>query len=176
MSPDIDPSLLEGEALTEDGTANSEGDSPEGDDSGRVSAGSSGSSNISDIVSVEGGSLSYDGAKVTNHYGTDYYDLSPTRGYEFLELSFTLKNTTDSELSVDTGKLGLVFRATVDGVTAKSDQTILINDLKSYVGEIPAGESVDLVLLFQYPSGRIESLDDLSVEAEYGGNTYQVIL
>ena len=73
-------------------------------------------------------------------------------------------------------KLGLAFKATVDGVTAKSDQTILINDLKSFVGTVPAGESVDLVLLFQYPTGRITDLSDLDLTAEYGGNTYQVSL
>lgn len=132
--------------------------------------------NMAEIIPVDGASFTYDGAKMTTHYGTEYYDLSPTRGYEFLEISFTLKNTSDQSIDVDTTQYGLAFKATVDGVTAKSDQTILINDLKSFVGTVPAGESVDLVLLFQYPAGRITDLNDLSLTAEYGGNTYPVSL
>ena len=143
---------------------------------GGVSSAGGGETNMGEIIPIDGASFSYNGAKMTTHYGTEYYDLSPTRGYEFLEMTFTLDNTTDSDLDVDTTSYGLVFRAKVNGVTAKSDQTILINDLKSYIGTVPAGESVDLVLLFQYPSGQVENLDDLTLEAEYGGSTYQVSL
>ena len=106
----------------------------------------------------------------------EYFDLSPTRGYEFLVLKFSVVNTTSSDMTVDLDSLGLTYKATVDGVTARSDKTILINDLQTYVGTLSGKEEKNLVLLFQYPKGRLSDTAGLSLSTEYGGNQYRIIL
>lgn len=132
---------------------------------------------LTDLVGKSGISVSYQGAAAATHYGSDgVFDLSPTKGYQFLVMNFQLKNTSSSAVSVDLSGLGFVFRATVDGVTARADQTILLDDLQTFEGSIPAGGTEKLVLLFQYPSSGLNDLSNLSLGVDKGGNTYTVVL
>ena len=131
---------------------------------------------LTDLVGTSGISVSYQGATTAKNYGSDVFDISPTRGYQYLVMTFQLKNTSSQAVSVNMEDLGLVFRATVGGVTAKADQTILIEDFKTYTGTIGAGESQNVVLLFQYPSSGLSDLSNLSLKVDRGGKTYAVVL
>lgn len=132
---------------------------------------------LTELVGKSGLSVSYQGATAATNYGSDgVFDLSPTRGYQYLVMTFQLKNTSSSAMSVDLDDLDLVFRATVGGVTARADQTILLEDFQTYAGSIAAGGTQNVVLLFQYPSDGLSDLSNLSLRVDRGGATYTVVL
>ena len=132
---------------------------------------------LTDLVDTSGISVSYQGATAANNYGSDgVFDISPTRGYQYLVMTFQLKNTSSSAVSVDMERLGLVFRATVNGVTARADQTILLEDFQTFSGKLDAGASQNVVLLFQYPADGLSDLSNLSLRVVRDGTTYTVVL
>ena len=132
---------------------------------------------LTELVGKTGISVSYQGAAAATHYGSDgLSDWTPKKGYQLLVMNFQLKNTSSSAVSVDLSGLGFVFRATVDGVTARADQTILLDDFQAFEGSIPAGGTQNLVLVFQYPNSGLSDLSNLSLRVDQGGNTYTVVL
>ncbi|MCR5641221.1 MAG: DUF4352 domain-containing protein [Lachnospiraceae bacterium] len=132
---------------------------------------------LTDLVGIDGLSVSYQGATAAANYGADgVFDISPTKGYQYLVMNFQLKNTSSSPVGVDFESSDFVFRATVDGVTARADQTILLEDFQTFTGTIGAGETQKVVLLFQYPKDGLTDLSNLSLRVEQGGNTYTVVL
>ena len=132
---------------------------------------------LAELVNKSGLSVSYQGATAATHYTySEVLDISPTKGYQFLVMTFQLKNTTSSAVSLNMGDMNLKFRATVGGVTAKADQTFLPDEFATFEGSIPAGGSQNVVLLFQYPSNGLSDLSNLSLRVVQGGNTYTVVL
>lgn len=137
-----------------------------------------GESDLTKVAEVPGISFSYKSAAVSLDYmSEDGFMFSPTDGYSFVSVTFTAKNTTSEEINCDIQARSLNFTATLGEVTTELYRTILSNDLTVYNNPIPAGESVDLSVLFQFPSGMVsEDITELKITAYKDGTRYDIPL
>ena len=123
---------------------------------------------MAEALGIKGARLVYTGIQFTSIYDTVY----PEAGNKLMILHFTLVNEKESNLKVSVLDVSPVFRASLNGANAATgDISILSDDLSTYTGTIPAGESDNVMLLFQVPADTGESVDSLKLQIRAGGNS-----
>ena len=110
------------------------------------------------------------------------YEVSETHavdalpGQQLLVLKFQLTNSGSQDVHLDVLAMKPIFRAAINETeTAVAQTTILPNDLSTYQGDLLAGSSAEVVLLFQI-SQDIAEITDLRLEVTSGDETYTVNL
>ena len=104
----------------------------------------------------------------------DYYALDAEAGKTFLVVHVALNNNTAADISCDLLSGNPQFQAEVNGAGAvPAEMTVLLNDLSTYQGTLPAGSSTDTVLLFQVPAD-VTQADSLTLDFTWKGNTYRI--
>lgn len=128
---------------------------------------------IKEALSLDGISTQYGGSSLCGVYEqSDSFAVDAEPGKQLLVLSVKLTNETAGEVSLDILQKKPSFEAVVNGENRVSAQmTILPNDLSTYQGSIPAGESVDTVLIFQI-SEEIKSVTDIELGITIDGSHY----
>lgn len=101
----------------------------------------------------EGISIDYQGMEIASSYPSEgqadsYFALDATEGKSLMVLKFKIENHAQSEQRVDLLTQNVLFRITANGgYTRNTLTTMLLDDMSTYVGDISAGEAVDVVLL-----------------------------
>ena len=126
---------------------------------------------LTDALGLDGISAEFTGAEVKASYTKpDYYALDASEGNTFVIVHISLSNTTDSDVSCDMLSDARTFTALVnDNVKVKARTTILLNDLGTYQGTVPAKESVDTVLLFEVPAEEVSEVGSIRLTVERDG-------
>jgi len=148
-----------------------EADNPGGDgmegDSGEDQTEENGPA-MAGALGIKGARLVYTGIQFTSIYDTVY----PEPGNKLMILHFSLVNEKDSKLKVSVLDASPVFRASLNGESAVTgDISILSDDLSTYAGEIPAGESDNVMLLFQVPVNADETVNSLKLQIRADGSS-----
>lgn len=103
--------------------------------------------------------ITYEGSHVTNRYEEgSVYVVEAESGKTFYVMKFKLTNTTDADVEVNNVAKSPSIKLTCDAVTVKSEVTFLTSDFTTYYGTIKAGESVDLILLFEISEAKVEQI------------------
>lgn len=106
--------------------------------------------NIAEFYGIDGFEVAYSGYEVAYSYSDGgFMAVSPDEGKALYIVNFTLANVSGQDAVFDIFDLHSKFQISVNGekkVTA--DSTLLLNDLATYKDTIPAGGTVDTVLLF----------------------------
>ena len=115
---------------------------------------------------INGISLKYNGYSVMNAYPGDDAQgaVSVDKGMKLLILNFTISNRTAKEIKLNMTQKHASFLIAVNG--KKQDYamvTMFDNDLSTYQGTVPAGESTDLVLLFDLSENTAKSVKTLGM-------------
>lgn len=98
-------------------------------------------------------SIDYQGMEICSSYPPEgqadsYFALDATEGKSLMVLKFTIENQAQSVQEVDLLTQNVLFRITANGgYTRNTLTTMLLDDMSTYVGELDAGETVDVVLL-----------------------------
>ncbi len=130
---------------------------------------------LAQAVGQENLTVTYTGLEVSEHYQEGgYFSLDASSGCTYAIMSFKLENKTQSGLDVDAFTLGHSYSATIAGSLYKAENTFLTYSLSTYQGTINAGESVDVVLLFEVPKGTKVSKEDVTLYANMKGTEYLV--
>ncbi|MCR4947107.1 MAG: hypothetical protein K5929_09230 [Lachnospiraceae bacterium] len=128
---------------------------------------------MAEALGIKGARLVYTGIQFTSIYDTVY----PEAGNKLMILHFSLVNEKDSALKVSVLDVSPVFRASLNGEDAVTgDISILSDDLSTFAGKIPAGESDNVMLLFQVPVDASESVDSLKLQIRADGSSTTFIL
>lgn len=91
--------------------------------------------------------------------------------------SFTLKNVSGSDYMLDMASLGAKFSFRINGnITKTSLTTLLTNDLMMYRDTIPAGETVEAVLLIEMPVSDTESFTGIKMTMKLGDSRAETTL
>ncbi|MDE6531709.1 MAG: hypothetical protein K2K96_13205 [Lachnospiraceae bacterium] len=91
--------------------------------------------------------------------------------------TFTLKNVSGSDYMLDMASLGAKFSFRINGnITKTSLTTLLTNDLMMYRDTIPAGESVDVVLLIEMPTADTENFTSIKMTMKLGDSRAETTL
>lgn len=109
------------------------------------------------FVLPDGVSIQYTGYQLCNSYSEDegsFFSLDATAGKEILVLKFQLKNTGISNQFVDLWNRKGSYKITVNkSYTRAQLTTMLMNDLSTFEGTIPAGSAQEVVLLTEVEKG-----------------------
>lgn len=91
--------------------------------------------------------------------------------------SFTLKNVSGGDYMLDMASLGAKFSFRINGeITKSSLTTLLTNDLMMYRDTIPAGETVDAVLLIEMPAEDTENFTGITMTMRLGDHRAETTL
>ncbi len=91
--------------------------------------------------------------------------------------TFTLKNVSGGDYLLDMASLGAKFSFRINGnITKTSLTTLLTNDLMMYRDTIPAGETINAVLLIEMPASDTENFDSIKMTMKLGDSRAETTL
>ena len=156
------------ETKQEDDTNNNSTNNGGSDGSGTNSSTTNNESTVSinDALAIEGMTFTSQGTKVEEKYTYgDYYALLPSSGNSFVVYTVKGKNTSSAEINLDLLSKKYKYNFIVNGTdVVANDTTILLNDLSTYQANIKPGEEVELILLFQFPKSKLNSMTNQAME------------
>lgn len=118
----------------------------------------------------EGVTITYQGNEVLDSYtqdgeANDYFALDASEGKKLLVLKFKIENRSESEQPIDLLSRNTIIRVTVNGNRKYNIlTTMLVNDMSTYKGNLPAGEGTDVVLLAEVDEENSDNLSTLNLQ------------
>ena len=107
----------------------------------------------------------YTGSYVSDNYiEASAYSVDASAGKIYYIMKFMLVNTTDADVEVENVTKGLDIRLVYGDKTVKSEMTLLLTEFSTYYGTIPAGQSVETVLLFEVPEEGADSITEPALQ------------
>lgn len=162
------------EELPADATDNP--DSTTDTDETDVTTEATSSLSLTDALSIEGLTFDYKSVAAMDYYSIGgYANITPTKGKQFLVVTYNVVNTTDADVAVDIPSTGIRFKASVGGTSNTADGTIVPTDLSVYKGAVPAGHTQEMVLLFQMEPDSLVDLSGLKLQMVQGTTVTDII-
>lgn len=124
---------------------------------------------IEEFYGVEGVSIAYTGFEVKDTYpdATDdnlFFAMNASAGSKLLVFNFTVTNVSGQDLNLDMAAYNTKFKISINGESPKYIlTTMLMNDLASFTGTIPAGASENLVLVSEIPQESSDSVQTVAL-------------
>lgn len=120
--------------------------------------------------------FSYVGARLDSSYmERDYFAMYPDAGNYYVILGVDVTNTTEAPVNLDNLSKKPEFSVVVNGtVRSPAEMTLLDSDFATFQGMLVAGETREMVLIFQVPD-TVVSLDTLELYVQLDENI-QIIL
>ena len=113
---------------------------------------------IEDYYGIQDITFQYLGYELTQSYPSSadnenlFFAMDATEGEQLLVLRFQALNTTSYDQVLNMISFGARFRVSVNGESSQSVlTTMLLNDMQSYNGIVPAGSGVELVCIVEIP-------------------------
>lgn len=158
-APDTEPDMPETEAGTET-------QMPEGGGSGDEPLQQENHGSLSEILGLNGVDVSYTGAELATSWEEGgYISLTPSEGAQYLVLHFTLNNPGAEDAACDVLSTKSVFQVSWNGgQKIPAQTTILLSDLGTFQGTVPAGGSAEALLLFEVPLSGGDSVDSIALQ------------
>lgn len=122
--------------------------------------------------------VNYKDMKVCDSYPDDgqtdgFFSLDASDGKKLLVLGFEMKNNSGVEQSIDILDKNTVCKITVNGnYTRTALMTMLTNDLSTYVGNVGAGETEELVLLIEIDQETVDAVSTISLTLKNDIDTF----
>ncbi len=128
------------------------------------------------IGQEDGLRVSYDGYKVMKSYKVEnYFSVDAEAGSRLVVMNFTIKNTSDKTINLDTLSTDSVFYGCFDGTNQIAEhESFGLNTLSSYEGKIKAGKSKKTMLIFQIPEDQAKNIKAESLSVKLNDTTYSV--
>ncbi len=103
--------------------------------------------------------ITYTGSSVEEYIqeGLGYIANPNIVGNVFYVLKFEVKNVSEQDVELNNLTSGMVYKLDTE-VAVSHRQTYLSNDFSSYIGTIPAGKTVEMVLVFEVSPTNTEKL------------------
>ena len=105
--------------------------------------------------------ITYEGSQVTNSYAEgSVYVVEAEQGKTFFVMKFKLTNTTENDVEINNAAKSPSVKLVSDALKVKSEVTFLSNDFTTYYGTLKAGESAEVILLFEVPEASVEKITE----------------
>lgn len=131
---------------------------------------------------AEGIQIVYQGNEICDSYPGDgaeveYFALDAEAGNKLMVLKFRIDNQSQADQSIDILSKSGVLRATINGSNSYNVlTTMLMNDMSTYKGDIPAGGSVDAVLVVEADAGVVENITNIDLKLQNDSKTCTIQL
>lgn len=126
---------------------------------------------LTEALGIAGVEAEFVSAELKDSYiEEDFYAIDASAGNTYLVVNVSLTNTTEEDIDCDILSAIPQFQADVNELgNISAETTILLNDLSTYQGVIPADGSVDTVVLFQVPKDTVTQVDTLKLQINMNG-------
>lgn len=117
----------------------------------------------------EGVFINYTGYQCCDTYPEDgsteeYFTLDAAGGKKLLVLEFSVENKSATSVAMDFFSKTAVYSVDAgDGKKYNAMTTMLLDDMSTYVGTIPTGESQKMVLLFEVDESVAKNMEDVKL-------------
>ncbi len=124
---------------------------------------------IEEFYHIDGAAISYLGYEIKDSYpdagGDDlFFAMKASTGCKLLVMNFDVANIGGQDLNIDMVSKESKFRVSINNASPKyALTTMLMNDLASYIGTVPAGSSENLVLVCEIPEEEAGSVETISL-------------
>lgn len=125
-----------------------------------------------EALRLSGVDISFMDIKVSDHFDDgSVSSIVAKSGAKFVILKFNMVVTKSQE--IDLFSKGPVFKLSLNGKEYSQKTTVMPSDLATFVDSVKAGTNKTVVLLYEIPADRTESIDSysLSVSMEIDGQT-----
>lgn len=134
---------------------------------------------LAEAFGLSGMDIQYSGCEFEKNFpreGKHGYMIQAEEGKKLLVLKFQLKNNTSAAIPVDilSGVPSFRIRFNEEEVIAK--MTIVLEDLSTMIEDVPAGATVEKVLVGEVPEEFAEQINKLSITTKFNGNTSETTL
>lgn len=111
---------------------------------------------LEEILDLEQVSIDYQGYEIVDSYPEDQgslvFAMDATDGQRLFVLHFALSNLSDTEQSINLAQSGCRYRCSINGESYQSAlSTLLLNDMSLYKEVLEAGQTEDVVLVWEVP-------------------------
>lgn len=111
---------------------------------------------LEEILDLEQVSIDYQGYEIVDSYPEDQgslvFAMDATDGQRLFVLHFVLSNLSDTEQSINLAQSGCRYRCSINGESYQSAlSTLLLNDMSLYKEVLEAGQTEDVVLVWEVP-------------------------
>lgn len=97
-------------------------------------------------------------------------------GCTFYVMKFSITNVSKDTVKMNNITQKLEFKLTSGSLNVKAEKTILSEDLSTYVGEIPAGKTVEAILLFEVSEANAQGITTPTLQITIDNETKKVKL
>lgn len=109
--------------------------------------------------------ITYEGSYLSASYvEKGVFSVDAESGNTFYVMKFKMTNTTKGDVVINNAKLNPIFRIKSGDTTVRSSVSFLTTDLSTYNDTISAGESVEVVLLFELPKAKAEAVNNPTLQ------------
>ncbi len=106
---------------------------------------------LGELLMPDGAEITFMGYRITDHYpenDTPVFVFDADEGKKLLVMSFEIANRTDADMTIDLLSQEVVGEIELNGTEkTKVLSTLLLDDLLTFVGNVEAGSSIELVLI-----------------------------
>lgn len=121
--------------------------------------------------------ITYNGSYVADNYVEgEAYSLDAKQGKVYYIMKFMVANPTAVDVSLDNVSLNPMFTVIGNGVEANAEVTFLSKDFATYLGTISAGESEEMVILFEISEDQAELLSEPALQITIDNKTNKIKL
>lgn len=133
--------------------------------------------NIASFYGIEGFSVVYKGYELCESYSdSSMMGVDASAGKQLIVLNFDVANVSSETQNFDMFYRNPSFYLSIDGgKKVKMQGTLMFDDMSSYVGELEAGSSKSMVLIFDIDSD-ISSIGNIVLTAKNGSDKGNMIL
>lgn len=147
-------------------------DTPVVDASGKEEAENAPAYSLEEVMGLpEGLAVTFVGQASYESYPEDgeFFSVNASEGKKLLVLQFSVTNNGAEEKSVNILDSDVVFTVKVNETySRKALPTILLDDLSTYIGTVPAGGTVNTVIVIQVEEEMAENISSLSLNVKNG--------
>ena len=125
---------------------------------------------IADFYALSNIEVQYTGNVITDFYPDEttsddyYFVVNATENHKLLVLKFQVQNTGSEDATIDMVSQKAAFAVQINsGTTQNALLTMILNDLCNYKGTLAAGESTELVLVFELPTEETANISSISL-------------
>ncbi len=121
---------------------------------------------MNELLGLETLRIQSNGYYATKSYSEDggFFALDASRGCQLVVINYSITNIGQETVEVDMMNTATSYKITLNGETYKSAlSTMLLNDMTTYVGSIPAGETINVVLLSEWNEEEANNISNLGV-------------
>ncbi len=177
---------IESEPETESDATDNQQQEPETDGQGQSNQNQGGTTvqatdNINDALGIEGATVKYAGVSVCDSFpeaeNIPSFVIKAVSGKKLVVLKFDITNTTDSDMKVDLSSKKLSFKGIFNGsVKTNVLVTLLPEAMNTFDDVIPAGGTIQTVLVFEISESYADNITTVTVEVKSESGTKSIKL